>query len=307
MDYNLKLKIDSPIFDKNGDDLNFEEIYVQSIYDVLESNQNSFSLGIIGNYGSGKTSIINLLKKKYPMDEFISVSVWGHKPIEFMRKLLIEVNRIVNKDNSKKIENELYEEKVELDHKKRFNNILILSLLLILFLILLILCVKLIRDSQSFTAFSTFLSSMVTILVFYFAVVYGVDTVSKKTITKPIAIGQFQSKFKKILESNDKDLIIVIDDLDRCLPSMVNRTLECLHCLIKQNNLNFKVKLILPFSLNKYQEDKITKMKISEENKKEMNEFKDIYPHLHKFLDSFIIIPSQSEFGLYKMFKENKE
>jgi hypothetical protein len=317
----LKLEIDEPISSKDEDKLYYEEIYVESIYNILESNNKDFSFGIFGNYGSGKSGIIKLLENRYEKDNdivFINTSVWGYEPIEFIRKLLKNLNKELNhKKNQEKFNESLYSERIELDNSKiKMNNnkifnslylfLGIISILSIIWFIIL----NIYKDfdlSEYLLICFTFLSPIATLFIAFLIYRYGPDNFGKKTIHKPIKIDEFQNKFEELLNTKQKrkkieTLILVIDDLDRCNENMVVRVLEILNCLIRDGltNDNLKIKILLPFSLTKYQDERID----IEEDKEKKKDFDFLMANIVKFLDSYILLPSQSELGLYKIFNE---
>ena len=72
---NLDILVDDPINDEKEDELNRKEI-VNNINIVLDNNcqSNSFVIAITGQWGSGKTSVLNLVKNKLDKKRYITIN-----------------------------------------------------------------------------------------------------------------------------------------------------------------------------------------------------------------------------------------
>lgn len=67
------LSIDSPIKNKDDDRLGFSEDIDLLISKLPKETEQAYSVGIVGSWGSGKTSYLNLLEKKLNKEQFIVI------------------------------------------------------------------------------------------------------------------------------------------------------------------------------------------------------------------------------------------
>lgn len=289
----LKLKKDNPIQDEREDQLGYNETYSKSLYNILESNSENFSIGVFGDYGCGKTSILNMLEEKYIKKEevaFVKSSIWGHEPLDALKKIFLDIGKKFEKKPIKKIESDLFEEKEELDKDKLHSSMIkVLYSLGILFGLVLF-SLRFISDKlfPSYIAGVVGFGSIITMLLLAY---FGVATISKRKKKLPMDLSEFEIILSKIIGTlmriNKKELILVVDDLDRCknteeLVLILNK----LSIMKKDNNQRFRIKIILPFSLSKYNKNK---------------DFDIIYSNIEKFLDSSIWISKPTGLELYKL------
>ncbi len=78
---------EQPIIDESGDDFN-RSIVARKIAELVLSTQNkkSFAIGIVGEYGSGKTSFIHLITNHFPKEsvEIIWFNPWSCEKSEYI-------------------------------------------------------------------------------------------------------------------------------------------------------------------------------------------------------------------------------
>ena len=101
MDGKLTLFDDLPLYEGVTDkiiDLKEEkfghETYAKTILKIIEDNPKPMTIGLLGGWGTGKSSIMNILKNKINSNQKICVvlfNAWKHKGDSFRRQLLINV------------------------------------------------------------------------------------------------------------------------------------------------------------------------------------------------------------------------
>lgn len=70
--------------------------YIQSV--IENSNDNYFSIGLNGKWGSGKSSITNGLKNKFGEFEYIEINLWNiPSPNDSVKELKNEISNFINK------------------------------------------------------------------------------------------------------------------------------------------------------------------------------------------------------------------
>jgi len=90
----LKIIKDLPLFeygyDKKEDSFN-HKVYADSIIKIIKSNKAPLSIGLFGPWGSGKSSILNTIKKEIENENYIYIyfNAWKYGGDSFRRQFLL--------------------------------------------------------------------------------------------------------------------------------------------------------------------------------------------------------------------------
>jgi energy-coupling factor transporter ATP-binding protein EcfA2 len=259
-----------------GEDRFHHEIYAGVVRDVLTSNRPGLNIGLFGKWGSGKSTIVNLLKESLPAQyETVVFNAWKTRGDTIRRQLLLAVLKVICPEE--KYENivkftgiEVVQECVETAIKRRRRTKLALlqtckaffsdwSLALPTISAFLFLIVALVFALKAFgnethenfyltVATACFLPAFAFFLVYvihktrerYSFLVGNMELVSESQRLK------FPEQFKKVflenlrdyLSDSDKErLLVVVDDLDRCDPQTVVQALAAVRQLSDSREL----------------------------------------------------------------------
>lgn len=218
---------------------------------IIESGDNPISIGVSGNWGSGKSSMVKMIGKELEKKDdgkqkylFLEFNAWLYQGYDDAKAALLQA---VTKKLSEEMKNRNIKEsdKNLWDHFKTFAKRVdwfkISKITLPLFaglipgampagaLATLYFSVK---DSiknqenkdENAKAISTSLSGVFS----------GFEDILKDEETKASTqqIEELRSDFEKILEELDIRLVVLVDDLDRCLPETAISTLEAIRLLL---------------------------------------------------------------------------
>ncbi|MCA9497414.1 MAG: hypothetical protein KC589_10825 [Nanoarchaeota archaeon] len=293
------IDLGNPVKSKKDDKIHYYDIYSKSLYNLIENNPKSLKIGLFGSYGTGKSSIIELMKKDFKSNNKLKIlhfSVWGYSDLSIIRKLLLSLNSLVK---LKTLKGDLFCERNIINNKEKDKNIeqyilftsLVLSIALVIDISLYFLLKKLIIfDSLTIKIFTS-------LLAIGFGFYFGINTLGKITKKAPFQIDEFEDYWKKILrkieERNIEKVVIIIDDLDRCNYKTIIKVLEKLNVLVNCSKDNkVKIKIIIPLSMNKQLDG---------------TAFNELYDNCKKLLDSLIWIPNPSKLNLYRISKGNEK
>jgi GTPase SAR1 family protein len=299
--YQNIIKKDEAILEKEQDKLNYNGLYVPILYDLLEKESNSLKIGVFGKYGSGKSSLLKLVKNELNSrkSEVIEISVWGHNLIGIIRRILIKLSsRLVSKNQNNKNKICLYNDTTKYINFKHKQNQFIFS---IIFISMITIGFLLFLNYNS-TDLITTLVNIFLITTPILVVIIGFSALNQKIESKPLEIDEFQTflKNKIILKADHnrfkKQIILIIDDLDRCSYETVLETLDKLEVIYKEiEESNMKIKIIIPFSLSDFKDHH------------KLDNFNNLESQFKKLLDCYFWIPNLSKFELYKISKGEKD
>jgi len=100
-DKNLKFNIlkDEPLTNKEADRFGYSDI-ADKLINIIENVKPPFTIGLYGEWGSGKTSICKLVEKNLEKDKKFKVfyfDVWKYEKDSFRRQFLIELDKKIFK------------------------------------------------------------------------------------------------------------------------------------------------------------------------------------------------------------------
>lgn len=218
---------------------------------IVESGDNPISIGVSGNWGSGKSSMVKMIGKELEKKDdgkqkylFLEFNAWLYQGYDDAKAALLQA---VTKKLSEEMKRRNIKEKDENLWKrfkkfaKRVDWFKVSKLTLPLFaglipgampagaLATLLFSVKESIENQenkdeNTKAISTNLSNVFS----------GFEDILKDEETKSATqqIEELRSDFEKILEKLDIKLVVLVDDLDRCLPETAVSTLEAMRLLL---------------------------------------------------------------------------
>jgi hypothetical protein len=239
----MKFIIDKEIALEEGNDALNGKSYSNTLVNTIKNapNDKSFTIGLFGEWGSGKSSIVETAKLELEeiKDEkikFIVYDAWKYANDSFRRMFLLKVQESLNFDRTNLMNSFYLNESEDVEIKKSLNKTNIVVILLIMIIgIILVNALPIAADSWKlpFSIFVSFLGLLTTIF-------FKAFDEFKINIQKPhlFAPEQFEDCFIEMLskslkdysfvekaflwikgENHEKDidkLIIVIDNIDRC-------------------------------------------------------------------------------------------
>ena len=190
-------------------DLLYYEAISKTIIDLLSSDKDvPLTIGVHGDWGAGKSSILKMIESKYKNDEdtlCVAFNGWLFQGFEDTKAVLIET--IIGKLSRKSAKNKKLGKKA-IDLLKRVN------------------WMKYARKMGGL-AFTTITTATTGIPI---PNRLGADAESD---TIPAHIHAFRKEFADLLkEAKVKHLVVVVDDLDRCLPETSIETLEAIRLFL---------------------------------------------------------------------------
>ena len=263
------------------DYLNFGEVS-QIVTEILETEAMlPVSIGIFGNWGAGKSSLLNLIEQQIEPDEWIVIKfdAWLYQGFDDARTALLETiaNHLIQaaKDEEtilKKSQNLLV----------RINGLRLAGFLaegaaLAAGFPTFGLVSKIFGTAQNaLDGIQDETESKQVVEIGKEIVDSGRKLINpKKQQTPPQQIDEFRKEYGEILQSLGKKLVIVIDNLDRCLPANAIQTLEAIRLFLFLNRTAFIIAA----------DEEMIRHSVAEH-------YKDLsYRHQIDYLDKLIQIP----------------
>jgi len=291
-----------------GDDEFGHKEYADSLERILRNANPPWHIGIFGEWGSGKTSIIRMLynrlreKKEFEDTVFVEFDAWSHAEGSIRTELLLElderIGKEVNGENSEGILGEdeitgrLYDVEEEEEVSKPANPKEVIvnfwedsPLLAISFV-----GITIVAGLLQYGGYSTLASVAVTglLLPVLGYILQQLDTVAQTIQRKFLHprkewSGAYQRIFEDIIrKSNAETIVISIDNLDRCESSTVYDVLVSLKTFMENDNCIY----LIPC------DDKALESHIKSIDKGEyFEEGKNEREFLRKFFQTHIRIP----------------
>ena len=238
----MKFIIDEEIDLKQNDILN-TKVYAETLKSAIKNSpvDKSFTIGLFGEWGSGKSSIIKTVENELQKDKkenikFIIYDAWKYANDSFRRMFLLKVQETLKFEKTSLMNSFYLNESEDVEIKKKLNktNLLIIGILMLVGII----TINLIPTESenwkfSLSIFISFLGLITTILLKAF-------DEFKVNIQKPhlFAPEQFEECFFEMISKSMKKyspvekayqwvqgnrfikdidkLIVVIDNIDRC-------------------------------------------------------------------------------------------
>lgn len=233
--------------ESSEDYLNFGEVSDLAVDILSAKNMLPISIGIFGNWGAGKSSLLKLIETKLENDQkdyiVINFDAWLYQGFDDARASLLEVIATELLKASKEDETLFKKSKGLLNRVNGFRTLGLLAEGAALAFG--VPTGGLIARSVSTIGEATNGVQSESEYVAGRALVGDVKNEFDKTIkpkeseTPPEQIHAFRTEYEEILEELDKPVVIIIDNLDRCLPVNAIHTLEAIRLFLFLKNTAF--------------------------------------------------------------------
>ncbi|MFA5499738.1 MAG: P-loop NTPase fold protein [Candidatus Omnitrophota bacterium] len=250
-DDNLKLARDIPEFssgyDEKKDKFN-HRVYADTLVNVIKNNDAPLVIGLLGDWGSGKSTILNIFQNKIKDScEIAYFNAWKYSKDSFRRQFLIECakalikdgderNRFIKDLNTRFIKDLNTQVTSLKDLSKALNNIKINAQYLIpllVFLSIALTAMFVVSFVYGFTK-SSILAILTPLIVTTLLRDPFLKLIEKLMVgvfkidvdPKIIFPEQFQEKFLEIIKGANREIIFIIDDIDRCPDEMIMEILD---------------------------------------------------------------------------------
>ena len=263
------------------DYLNFGEVS-QIVTEILETEAMlPVSIGIFGNWGAGKSSLLNLIEQQIKPDEWIVIKfdAWLYQGFDDARAALLEViasHLIQAAKNDKTIWGKSKNLFARIDGL-RLAGLVAEGAALAAGLPTFGLVSKIFGTAQNALDGIQDEAESKQVVETVKEIVDSEKNLikSKEQQTPPKQIDEFRKEYGEILQKLGKKLVIVIDNLDRCLPANAIQTLEAIRLFLFLNRTAFIIAA----------DEEMIRHSVAEH-------YKDLsYRHQIDYLDKLIQIP----------------
>ena len=221
------------------DDLLGTRTYVEALVDIVKMCDTPFTIGLLGGWGSGKSSIVKTLQGRFNNDTNSKIKVfiydaWKYSKDDFRRTFLLELRKFANLDIKEEREFFYQDKTKEIKYKVKIDKQFLLVFLILTgfstFGLYLLGFFKNWIDFLKGVGGISILSGIITFIMQFLKNVFIYQKVAI-TIPKLFAPEQFEERFKNTVkeyfEKNKRleKLIVVIDNIDRCHKELALETL----------------------------------------------------------------------------------
>ncbi len=237
--------------------------YMETVNDIIENCDTPFTIGLLGGWGSGKSSIVKTLQEKFNNDQDSKIKVfiydaWKYSKDSFRRTFVLELKRSFKMGISEELES-FYKDK----HEEISGNVGLIKgwwvYLITLILPLIVINIKPFFIERTFELTTFTISLLFSALATFIAKSFVQYKIS---ITKPksFAPEQFEEIFREIIEKHtskksigkwissisNKDntlekIVIIIDNVDRCHRELATELLLNIKNFLEIKNVVFIV------------------------------------------------------------------
>ena len=258
--------IDKEILLSEENDLLKTRIYANTLIKLINNTppDKVFTIGLFGNWGTGKSSIIETAKQELETDnpkiKFITYDAWKYSNDSFRRMFLLKLREELHFEETDLMKKFYANETTDIGRKYQLSSTRLVQILIgLVFLILIIYFLPIKLD------YKVSISGIFTLLGLLITVISGAFYQLKISVTKShlFAPEQFEECFKEIVSnslspSNKalkwikgnrsiqglEKLIIVIDNIDRCHEAMAYQLLTDIKTFL--SNEEYNVVFIVP-------------------------------------------------------------
>lgn len=310
----LKYLVDKEIVLTEQNDELGTHIYIDQLKDLVDYCMDSDyteTIGLIGSWGSGKSSIIRGLQEKLECSEnkrslrFVYYNAWKYSKDSFRKQFLI--NSCEGKNDATKKEEELYTESsisiIELNKIGKFlKKLLSISLILAVIVIFIVCFLDFSFLGDFYEMIKTILEALQKLFIvgavsYLSELALRILTREKQVTTrKEFSPNDFSVMFKEISKNNRKFSIYVIDDLDRCDSIQMLEILDTIKGYLKSDNGNYL--FLIPI-------DRDRLYRILE--KERQYSFSDCEEYYSKLFDLSLVIKKSESADLFEMLRTESE
>ncbi|NTV45061.1 MAG: hypothetical protein HGB11_00700 [Chlorobiales bacterium] len=215
-------------------------VYVATLSDLIETTRTPFTIGLLGSWGSGKSSIVRTVKEKFEKDEqkrvrFFIYDAWKYSKDSFKRTFILELKKFFKLDAKEELDSFYRDKHTEISTQVKANKGFWLYLpIVIAFSIFLFSLVKALSDRDLVSGLVSILSVFIGLILFLLKEAFSQYKVSVTT-PRTFASEQFEEIFGEIIDnvlcrkrpfwrwikevtgqSPTNKIIIAIDNIDRC-------------------------------------------------------------------------------------------
>lgn len=260
----IKYLKDQPI-DLNGQDLLGTLPYVQTLQDIIDNSDTPFTIGLLGGWGSGKSSIIRTLEERLNKDssgkiKLFKYDAWKYSKDSFRRTFLLSLKNFLGLDTREEFNKFYVDQHEDVDHNIHINKkwwLVAVALFPLLMIAVSLYSPEIVLTQKIIFSFVGLYLTGISFLLSQTFIEY------KVSITKPHAFSpeQFEEIFRDILSkvlskdtgvskwikgftggrTNIEKLVIVIDNIDRCEKSLALELLLTVKNFLELENIIFIV------------------------------------------------------------------
>lgn len=284
--------------------------YAESLMNAIKQAPKRFTIGLFGEWGSGKSSIIKTAQIKLESEEetkvkFITYDAWKYANDSFRRTFLLEMAKSlgVSKDKQKQLFDDFYTNQNKDIKIKKQKNYGFMFFFFLIFVVIFIASLAFDLDADKILTVQAFIGLLILGIHFY---KNSTDDL-KFSMTEPLffAPEQFEECFNELVDkalnkpSNDKwflpfmdtesryeKLVIVIDNIDRCDKKLSYELLTNIKNFLGDKD---DVIFIIPLDNNALKRH----LKVNDSSEKEADEF------LRKFFNVTLTIKAFKALDLY--------
>lgn len=254
----LTLVKDIPEFEmeyKEDKDKFNHKVFAKTLMQIIEDNTAPLVLGLLGPWGSGKSTILNLLiqnlNNKQNDYKYVYFNAWKYSNDSFRRQFLLECTKgLIADEKERKQRSEKIKQRFIRDFEKE------------VFSLKDLLKVELKPNISTIIAIIISFGIMVPFLIYGImtnniplwisSIVMGIFTfILEKQMPKlfqvniPMEIDpqlvlpeQFEEEFESLIKCCNKKMVFIIDDIDRCPPHMIMNILDSIKNFFVSTNKN---------------------------------------------------------------------
>lgn len=299
----------------NDSDFLKTKIYAKNLSEIINNTEPNkvFTIGLFGNWGTGKSSIIKTTQQDFDETKikFVTYDAWQYVNDSFRRMFLLKLREELKYEETDLMKKFYENESTEVGNKYQLSSTRLLFILGSLILALIILTFIPFQIDYKISIFS-----ILTLLGLIITIFSGAFHQLKISVTKPhlFAPEQFEECFKEIvsnsltksnkilkwIQSNNstqnlEKLVIVIDNIDRCSNEVAYNLLTDIKTFFGSEP--YSIVFVIPV------DDEALKKHIINNSKTDLDCDKEKEEFLRKFFNVTLRIKPYGETDLYSFAK----
>jgi hypothetical protein len=304
----------------NDSDFLKTKIYADNLTKIIKNAESNrvFTIGLFGNWGTGKSSIIKTSQQDFAEKNtrFVTYDAWQYVNDSFRRMFLLKLREELKFEETDLMKKFYENESTDIGETYKFNwkNIPISIVVLTVFFVGCLISILLIGDN-SWKAGLT-ISAIISFASLVYTIIQGFILKLKVSVVKPhfFAPEQFEECFKEIVSNSLskpnkvlkwikhnnsiqhlEKLVIVIDNIDRCSNEVAYNLLTDIKTFFASEP--FSVVFVIPV------DDEALKKHIINNNKTDFDCDKEKEEFLRKFFNVTLRIKPYGETDMYSFAK----